>query len=293
MQDNTTHHPNILKYVALGVAALVVIGLAGFITVLILSSAVPDTPHQATSRPTSGKVLSAADVIKAYETPGAIDALSQYDLRASGADQGSIVYKQASQPYAITISTKENALFYAKDAKQADNSQAVQDATISFMDTEGLTKATTPAQDTRGGLIYTTYENPQTVCQLIDAKAVSQSPSYHILSCAAKADISTEYTTVQKLLAVSGQKTDISGAQSIRRDANSKDNKAYAILNVTKPDNKTSRLLYAAVDDKWDYLGDLSAGDKRYSNAKYTVTPEIQKAISDPKYGGFLTSVIH
>jgi hypothetical protein len=156
-----------------------------------------------------------------------------------------------------------------------------------------LVKADSPNSSTNE-VAYTTYAGYKAVCQLEDDNPPTGSGMvrYHKLSCVDKTDITNEYTAIEKLLSIYRKsQSGIKFTKALRITKSDK-NVAYSIAYLSN-DTAQSTLLFAAVDDKWAYLGDLSAGDAKYSTGQYIITPELKTLISDPKYNGLIEQEIH
>jgi hypothetical protein len=132
-----------------------------------------------------------------------------------------------------------------------------------------------------------TYESNESVCQLVSSgTAVTKGvKASHLLACATKAAIDDEYAMVEQLTGLYAKKTTVPTFAQVTRSEQREGKKALSVLLLSG--EKNVRLLFAAIDDKWEYVGNLSSGSK--TNAKFTISAELEAAIRNPKYGDFLT----
>jgi hypothetical protein len=141
------------------------------------------------------------------------------------------------------------------------------------------------------------YANDKIVCQLTDSQPIASAPAnalrYHTIACVNVSDIKQEYLQIEKLLTIYRKTNKLIAFSSASRITATNGSIAYSIINLAATNYTYPRLLFAAVNDSWSYIGDLSAGDLKYSTGEYIITPEIKTKISDPKYQGFITKEIH
>lgn len=296
MNESSQKHSKVLKITSIVILALVGAILIGLTTVLVLRTIMPKKAAPASS--STATIATPTEIIAAYKAPETIDALSdkQYSLQEGMSSMSANVYfRSDEQSYAVSTPTKDSLTYTAKDVKQPDDSQAVQAQTSDFMSHKGLNKVTTPAQKSYSTLTYTTYANDQTICQLTDERPSANSGlrPFHQLACVAKTAIGKEYVAIQKLLLLNDTTKQLKDFQQITRTVTTEGNKSFATLMAIDTSGKSSEFLFAAVDNDWEYIGDLSAHGDMSKNTKYTISPAIEKAISAPKYGDFLTKYIH
>ena len=280
MQDNNTK-PKIIKRIALVVLAVIVVALIAVGTVLILKNINPKTTNNI-------NLTSAANIVSDYIKPDAITSLSSDKYQQQTNDSSIIGYKSSNQTYSVNIATKDSVLFYTNQKSESDDTKDIQNQTIAFMEQKGLNKIESLTAADKSAQ-YTTFADSSTVCQLIDYIPPTDSGMlpYHQISCADNNLIDQEYLDIEKLLSIYRESQTLSAFTQANKYTESKDGISYSVIFLTKQ-NSESQLLFAAVDNNWAYIGDLMAGDPKYSNAKYIITPEIQDKISDPKYNNFL-----
>lgn len=292
--DRTTNNRSlIIKRVGFAVAAVVAIVLISGLTVMILKKSQPQKPVAEVTKTTV--VLTAPQVITSFEQKGSMPGLTAdtYQQQVGATSDMYITYKSADETYSVAVPTKSHTSFYAKDKNQPDNSAAIEKNAAQFMKQNDFQKATSPAGDTKADVARTIYSNDVTVCEFSNSIPTKNKdfPPYYSLACVDKVAVADEYATVKKLLLLGAEQAGLKNPTEAIRSFVSEGNKAYSIIRVTDESQKAA-LLFAAIDDNWEYIGNLSSGDKKYASTKYTITPEIKRAISNPKYGGFLTKYI-
>lgn len=286
MQDTQQTRSPLLRRLLIACGVVLILVAVGAVTVLLLKSVIP-------KKETAGNmatILKANEVVALYSVPGVIKGLSDslYDQQLNDANSTvPVVYKLDSHSYVANTQTSNNVLFYSKTSSPQNDTEAIQNQTTVFMHDKGYEKVSNPVTIDSKSVTRVTYADAQSVCQLTSSAAVTSvnSPASHQLACTDKTVIDEEYVAIEKLLDLyAGKKPSFTEAY---RQTEREDNKAFTILRLSA-DQKTSKLLFAAVDDKWAYLGNLSGTDG-VPNAKYVISPEIKAKISDAKYGSFLT----
>jgi len=279
MHDNSSAH-TIIKRVVFGLVVAGVFSLVAFGAIVALKY---------TLRPSG--VISAANVISAYGGGETITSLSTklYQQQPDAPIDAVVQYKLSERTYGVTVATKQILSFYAVDKSQQDDSATVQSQTAAFMQAKGLKKTEGPVLTAAKDLQYSTFEGNDIVCQLTDSQLPISAdiPRFHGLACVDKSAIEQEYTAIEKLFSIYKQSHQLAAITQASRHTVSEGNKSYTVITTTT-DNSHAKLLFAAIDKDWVYIGNLAANDPKYANAKYTITPEILRTISDPKYGDFL-----
>lgn len=284
MQDTPSSRSVTVKLILMVCIAVLVLAGVGVGTVFLLKNIIP-------KKETASTVMNitADEVVGMYRVPGVINGLSDslYDQQLDDNTSVPVAYKLAGRAYSVSTQTLSNVLFYSKTTSPQDDTKAIQDQTAVFMRSKGYEKAdSSVASDT--GPARARYISKSAVCELTSSGLMTPkgSPASHQLACVENSAIDAEYMAVEKLLDLYGADKKPVFTEAVRSFA-SEGNKAYAILRLTT-EQKPPVLLFASVDDKWAYLGNLSGGEGE-GNAKYVITPEIKAKISDSKYGSFLT----
>ena len=275
--------------IAMIVIAIVAVGF-GFAMLFrtISKTAVPGpASNDASSTTGEASAPNAASIVKSYVSLGTIRALSDnhYQEQTGASYAASISYKADDQDYQASIPTDSHALFSAKAGYVKDDSKAIASQTASFMKSKGFAETSTSKQAAKGTPAYTTYVNSGTVCQLTSSPG--SAPAFYAFACADKAAVDNEYATIARLLTIYQSSHQLDDFTAAIRTSARDGNKSMSIIRLTSA-HAHPALLFAAVDDKWEYLGNLSGDSAKDSNGKYTLSSSTKAAIENPKYGSFL-----
>jgi flagellar basal body-associated protein FliL len=225
---------------------------------------------------------SAASVIEGYTSLGTIRAFAEnYQVQQDTSAPSSIMYKADDQRYAVNVTTSHYALFYASKAAQQNDAVTILTQTTNYMQGKGFKKAQVSSDPSTA-----VYTQLGAVCQLTSAP--TSVPPYYLIACADKADVQKEYSKVEDLLALYKKSHQLDSFTKAISSTVTAGNKSMTTVALTTA-HQHPVLLFAAVNDKWSYLGDLGGGTAATSNGKYSISTEIQSAIRDPRYGDFLT----
>lgn len=275
--------------IAVSVIAVVAIGLGvALLLKNIKSLNANNSPSTDSTQASPTDTQSAASIVKSYMAPDTIRTLTtSYQAQQDATSTSNIGYKAEGQSFSVNLVTSHYALFTPISNTTTTDAQDILAQTTTFMKDHNYQKIDTagaptdPTQPT-----VTTYTNLGAVCQFTSAPM--STPPFYIFACADKADIDKEYATINKLLA-------------LYEKAHQVDTFTKALTNTITSGNKTMTtialinthahpvLLFAAVDGNWEYIGNVGDGTNATSNGKYTLTADVQTAISNPKYGDFLT----
>ena len=286
--ENDQQKRKIAKRIIIATIALVAVLAVGVGVALLLKNVSNLAKDQSSPSPNTDTsvqtpaIPSAASIISEYTEPQTMRIFtSGYQLQQATSAPSRIMYMADGKKYEVSLATDHYALFYAKDGVAHADSPTVEAQTTSYLQGKGFqkTKATSPD--------LATYTNNGSVCQL--TKAPESTPAYYLMACTDKVDVEKEYASIEELLSLYKKTSKLSTftrALSVTVTAGSK---TMTTLSLTTP-GKHPVLLFAAVDGDWEYLGDLGNGDATVSNGKYSLTPQIQSAIHDAKYGDFLAN---
>ncbi len=286
MQQNNQNlgHKSHRKLFAV-VISILLLALSSLATIYILKSVV--------TTKNSSNAISAADVIKNINNSTDIASLSSKLYQKQINNPSSVSFQLANKSYSVTVQTNTSTLFTAISKTQANDNASVQPELTTFMNKYGLVKTNSPSSSTNE-LAYTTFGGDKAVCQLEDATPAADSGmrTSHKISCVDKTDLESEYAAIEKLLAIYDKShAAIKFTRALRITKTDK-NVSYSTVYLSSK-NPQSILLFAAVDNNWEYLGDLAAGDSKYSTGLYILTPEVKALISNPKYNGLIEKDIH
>lgn len=282
----------ILKRIGITLGVIIGVVAIGWGVVSLLKAF---TPQVSSPEPSVGRILKPAEVIEAFSQVGAVQALSadKYTLQLSQTST-TVIHKLASSSFAVATPTTLQVMYYSKTSQVGDDSEEVGKQTTAFMESAGYKKIENSGSAQSQNPRYTTYEAPLSLCQLTSSHPAPASniPSYHRLVCIDKTEIQAEYEAVTPLLTLfkeSGQASP--NYNEVTRMSKTEGNKSFSILRLLGDDGSTS-LLFAAVDNKWTYLGNLSGTEGSQTNGKYSISSELRRAMADPLYGDFLTKNI-
>jgi hypothetical protein len=231
---------------------------------------------------------SAASLITAYATPDTIRTLTaSYRTQQDTTSTSNIGYKAEGQSFSVNVVTSHYALFTPTSSAGPTDAQDILAQTTTFMQDHSYQKIDTAGAPTDPNQpTVTTYANLGAVCQFTSAPM--STPPFYILACADKADIDKEYANINKLLTLYEKAHQVDTFTKAITNTITSGNKSMTTIALINPHTHPV-LLFAAVDGNWEYIGNVGDGTNATSNGKYTLTTDVQKAISNPKYGDFLT----
>lgn len=268
-------------------AAVLIVLFVACSTVLILKTIFS---KQKAINQSAGQVLDSAEIIKRFsEKP--VKSLSGDSYGRQMNLTATLKYRLDSKNYELLIESKD-AMLFSIDKSVLSDTKVVKGEVAGFMKSNGFSKVYYKPYGSDGDLEYSTYANSSTVCQFSNTKSTSQVKFLSLaMVCLDKKVIQDKYVQVDKLLATDKKTKQLNDFSQALIQTESKGNLAYATISLNS--NKSHRkLLFAATGNSWEYLGDLLAGGKQYSNGKYSITPELRQSIKNSKYGDFLSTVL-
>lgn len=285
-QENLSTTHKRLRKLFIIVIAIVVLVITSVATVSVLKLATTGADDNIAAN--ASKAISASDVIKNLNSSTDISALSSELYQKQIDNLSSISYKLDGKPHSVTLPTKLSTLFFAVSKTQANDDSLVQSQVTALMDTYGLKKTASP-NNSRSEMSYTTFTGDAAICQLEDSNPPASADMLrsHKVSCVDKVTIENEYDAIDTLLSIYQKSMDKAEFTKAVRITKTEKNVAYSTLYLSS-DEHSSILLFAAVDDKWEYLADLSVGDAKYSTGAYVITPDTKALIGNPKYNGVI-----
>jgi len=272
-----------IKKITIVITAIVAVSLVSLSTVFLLKNLI--TKKDSSNNKTSSVVLLAKDVLKSFKIPG----LSNDKYTKLTSAKGLLQYKTDSEIFGISLSTNKSIISSTTSSNKSTDTPAIQTQVTSYMKDKGLAETNSTIYNSNKALVYKTFKNDNVICQLMsnDGPILTGQSHSHQLTCVDSKEISDQYISIKKLLATDNAPKLTASPSQVLVVTNSKDNIRYSILNFSSK-SKQQRLLFATVDEKWEYLGDLIDGGKQYTTGKSSITPELQTKIDDVKYKGFL-----
>lgn len=275
------------KFITITILVFVIVLAA---TVAILQLVNRDSGDTATRGTEQDTVVSAADeIIKKYieadSITGRSDAYIQQEETPLLAN--TIIY-QPSDNYAIYVAPERSVEYLRSDASAETNDSAVLKATQEFLAKEGM-KVISEDDDT---LPFVTYDSAQTVCQITTLPKFNQTAASLRLACTSKTIITARYDVVEDRLKMYADTTNeaLNNIVTVSSTEVTEEAKQLDLLHVYG-DSYAYTLIFAAVDEQWEYLGkrNLPVEDP---NVDTTLPADVKAAISDPKYGDFITKYV-
>lgn len=281
-QMNNTRPPK-LKRTILIIACLLLVGAVAVGVIALLRNITPKTA-QNTNIDTA---ISGEEIIKAIQIPGAIKPLDGFTQQANPSGTTQILYKSDDQPYAVSAPAKASVLFVAPALGPAPNN--AEEEIVKFITERGYTKtetAPTPVASTKD----ITLKSSGGVCQIVSPqpREGQQVIVFYQIACVDSAVISQEYSNLEKLLSIykeGGGK--IPSFASASRSTTTEENKSFSIVTLNGNNARLS-LLFASVDNNWEFIGDLTGDNSPTANGKYTISAEMRSKMNSSQYDNFL-----
>jgi hypothetical protein len=264
--------------------AIGVVLVSCVVVVLILRSV---TPSKSTTTSTSGQVVNVHDTLASYQN--AIPVLASSYQQITGPLTTMVYYQQPGSAYRIGL-TSPAVSFTATSSTQIDDTKAIQDQTTTFLTKKGMTLQKTPDYSTTT-TAYTTLAGASAVCQLSTTTPANGTARTVNLGCNSQSEINKEYDFINTLLGLYTKADEKPTFTQASRNLVTSGNKSLSILQLTGGATPSS-LLFAAIDNQWEYIAQLSTGASTTSNGKFVPSPELTTALNNPKYGDFLTKNI-
>lgn len=286
MQPTQSASRNALKYTVYIAGGLILVTTIALGVVYFLKNVIPKATNSLT--PTQVTAASPNEVIEAVKNPETIKDLSDKYLLQNSDTTTHVVYRGGNRNYTVSTPTKLQAMYSAKNGKDAGDLQKIQDQITTFMQSKGYDKINNTGTATSENPSYLTYASTGAVCQLTTSKPAEGAPTllpYVAVACVEKGTVDQEYTAIDTLLTIYKQTQALPDFSEIIRTTKTDADKSMAILSLSGGQD-TPSLLFAAIDDNWTYIGNLNGSGA--TNGKYTITPEMRTRINDPKYGDFL-----
>lgn len=205
-------------------------------------------------------------------------------------DTSNIVYALNDYDFMTNAPAADGLQFTLRNTNSSSDKTSVTKAIQSVLEAQGFAQTT---QNTSPLSAYTTttYVNSGTVCQIVDYANVKQTTAEQSVLCIDHADLETAYRTVATMLAKAGASI-ASNAKTVLQTTTTEDSKILLTLNVTpKNSEKITQYYFATLKTDYEYIG--SRPNPSVDDASsYTLSSELKKNISDPKWGTFLTDNI-
>ena len=286
-QPTNTQSTSALKRTVLIIIGLLLVGVMAVGVVTLLRNIAPKAPETP-----SKSALSAEEVINKLKTPGTIKLLDNFSQQDSQGGGSRITYKSNDRAYAVSVSAKDSVLFVAKTPGPYSDAHQTEEEIASFMNEKGYEKTENTQLNTAGMPTHLTFTSQLDVCQVTSLQPTQdqQTFAFYEVGCVKKSAFSEEYSTIEMLLALYKETNQLPSFNDVSRSNNTEDNKSLSVVNL-RGDATRKLLLFAAIDNRWEFIGDLNSAGAS-SNGKYAISPEVQNKINDARFGDFLRKFI-
>lgn len=274
------------------IGIIVGILVVGGITVVVLNYFIHQDTLKTTPETTS---LTSKELIEKLKKPESVGDLAALYTESKTPITGlnDINYTKPSS-YMISEAGTDFVQYQQKDVAVTDNNETVMSNIDTFLANHNL-KKTEASNATKS--VYTVYDGEKTTCQLLALPKMNDRPASLNVSCVEKTVITNKYEAIDKLLALYENKN--SGQlkpATVRTITVTEENKTLTTLDIYNTDNSAATLIFAAIDDTWEYIGQrpLSTGttESNPTGINRTISSELAAKIADPKYEGFLSKYI-
>ncbi len=273
-------HGKLILRVLIGLAVIVA---SAVITVLLIKffykTPTPVAP--------AVKELSSAEMVKKYKDEHKLEG---YALNTSMNDS-IIPYKLSETPYAVQVSAIDTVQFTRTENSTADDITKAASDSKAFLTTNGLKLADhQPAKDTN----WVVYDGQQTVCKTYSSLHPDKKVSSYGLVCTDKKAIVAERDSIKALLDLYTKTGTHADFSSIVQTIHSEGNKRLSLLSAAPTDTTKPpvTLIFASIDGTWSYVGTRVTPSIDVESS-FVIPDDLKKAISDPKYDGFLLKYVH
>ena len=196
-----------------------------------------------------------------------------------------VIYKKDGS-YQTRINVQDNVQYESKDKTMKDNSSAIKAATEAFLTDQGLRKIND--QITLPGIIYTTYDSENVICQTSDFDSSVYGAALYGVACVDKILVTQQYKAIDDFLALYAPSDASKKPTEIYENNEIVDgNKKLTTLTVVYSAKDSKTLIFAAIDDKYEYIGERAIPNPDVADS-FKMSDELKKAISDPKWDNFL-----
>lgn len=198
-----------------------------------------------------------------------------------------VYYQEANKPYIVETQTSRNVTFLTPIGSP-DNVSTISTQLSDFMTKNGYAVVTLNSKS-NNLTSKTTYADQNSVCQFSPQVATQTSGGSYSISCVTPSDIEQEYTAVSQLVplyAHAGHDTNYTEID--RNRVVTQGNKSLAVTTFYTDPSHSSQELFAALNGSWEYIVNLSGSANSPTNGKYSTSPAVEAALSNPKYGSFL-----
>lgn len=263
---------------------LIVIGMSSVIimmSVIIFSTA--KTPQG-----NSMVNVTTKDIVKAFSSDAVLSTIFSKGYNKLNLSYDSMNLKLPTKDYGIIYRSSDVVGYEARSDKKSEDTSDIRNGIDDLMKFYGFSYTKSSTELSSKTNLYSLYTNDNMYCQF---SSYSQTHLYKF-SCANASDITSEYVATDNLISLLKKQQAVPHFLISQRYSKLKSQVSYSILSLADY-NRTSFYLFGAVDDDWEYLGDISGDTTKLGKAEYQFNSAIKAKIDDPKYEGFLSSELY
>lgn len=276
---------NKLKIILTILGVVIVAVAVGLLVVKFIQENTASTPSSNTSA--THEQVAIEKIVNEYGGEGgaALFVDSQPQPLSGVAGTFGVFYAAPSSEYSVRV-TAQHAVGYPVSLAQAKVLTGAKAYTTQYLQAIGF-QLDTSLSESSSMRDASTYASDSAVCQLFLADPVEGADGMVQFGCVTKADVQKEYEFTQKLLALHSSNEGGAIKEASRNYSVTEGDKSLTLLTVRKAE-RTVQELYAAIGDDWEYIATTNDGSGAV-NGKYSLSDDARAALSDPKYGDFLT----
>lgn len=281
MSDQQTHPAR--RRVLISISVVVAFVAISTLSILFLQRFAPRNVGSQNTADVQPPVTTAATITKGFTQFNAVSKQVSFKAQPREDATSSFVHVLPGYAYRLYVTTKDFAQFAPKtDAAALNTTQIIAD-TQAFVAKYGLTKTEivpAPAED----ILDATFTSDAFICHL--------SPSgtqVYAFACTSTQQLKADYATSAQLIKLYEATLPAVPAYDMATLTTRQDgNKQSAIISLSQSGaaQQSRLLLFAAIDNAWEYIVDLNIGAS--AKGKYVPTPAVQAKLQNPKYGDFL-----
>lgn len=253
--------------------------LSALIVVLVLSKI--NTPASDDKKNVS--TVTAETLIKGLQEKQP-EAIASLEFQPSAIEQFRISAQMPGADFAVAAPVSGIVVYAAKDEATKVDAGAVLREAKTYFEQYGLTESSPSAASA-------SYSNTSVACQV---QTQSEGKATVTYGCANASVVNEEYSKITNLLDTYNKtagvtaltRSDISTAGQTARTSEAVSGSLLALTLKNGTEGAAGKvLLFGAIDNKWEFVADLSTGK---STGKANVSDENMTAIKDPKWNGVL-----
>lgn len=271
----------IIKRILIGLGVII---LSAILTVIVVKIFYQPSADRAAVVVADAPSLT--DLIKKYTANYKLDG---YAINKSMSDS-ILSYKPSDTNYTVQVNSSNNIQFAKSGNSTADDITRATDNAKTFLTSNGFTKVTDQIYADPTQLLY---DSPNTVCKIFSSFDAAKKTSSYGLVCADKKLFVAEHNDIQTLLKLYTQTGGASDFKNIVRTTYVEGNKVLSLLSINP--QQSSRvpytLIFASIDGKWSYIGSRITPSVDTKDS-FSLSPQLQAAINDPKYGGLIAKYV-